>query len=623
MTRCYVSASPTNPPHPSRSLNTAVTRYQPVLSALHRLRSCTSTVAFGAAHTTFTPESRFAAMSQEPAANYTLLEKLGTGSFGVVYKAVNKVTGDIVAVKQIDLESSSDDIVEIQQEIALLSACASPWITRYHSSFVRGFKLWIVMEYLAGGSVLDLMKPAPLSEAHIAVLCRELLEGLAYLHGQGKIHRDIKAANILLSSTGQVKLADFGVAAQLSNNKSRRNTFVGTPFWMAPEVIKQAGYDYKADIWSLGITAIEVARGEPPLSEYHPMRVLFVIPKAKPPVLEGKFSKDFKEFVSLCLMKDPRDRPTARELLKHRFIRYAGKPTLLRELIERKQEWEARRGDRFTPKMYEGTITVDPHGTVTSEWSFDTIMSSVGPRTSATTNDLVHEDDMDTLRNVSPVVLQTLRHQMASSDDGTETIRGHIDRHGDILQPHERVFVPEAVPLHVPQDEVPRAGEANTMVQDFVTDRVEHFVSQALSEEFATRAAISAPDALAGRRVFSEIMEGTFQEMRSRTGKTVSHSEALEKFREAWKAFDEIDPEGEFTLMKTAWSKIRSRPELCDTFSDTCSSSSPANHDCVSAMKGQDVPEEESHLQLARSPIAEMLYSRWIDGLKARWPLVN
>ncbi|XP_019425734.1 PREDICTED: serine/threonine-protein kinase 25-like isoform X1 [Lupinus angustifolius] len=292
-----------------------------------------------------------AGLAEAAGSRFTSLELIGQGSFGDVYKGFDKELNKEVAIKVIDLEESEDEIDDIQKEISVLSQCRSQYITEYYGSYLNQTKLWIIMEYMAGGSVADLLQSGPpLDEMSIACILRDLLHAIDYLHTEGKIHRDIKAANILLNENGDVKVADFGVSAQLSRTISRRKTFVGTPFWMAPEVIQNSeGYNEKADIWSLGITVIEMAKGEPPLADLHPMRVLFIIPRENPPQLDEHFSRPLKEFVSLCLKKVPAERPSAKELLKHRFIRNARKSPKLSERIRERPKYQIKE-DQETPK---------------------------------------------------------------------------------------------------------------------------------------------------------------------------------------------------------------------------------------------------------------------------------
>ncbi|KAJ6800034.1 serine/threonine-protein kinase fray2 isoform X1 [Iris pallida] len=311
-------------------------------------------------------ERRFPANRKD----YKLYEEVGDGVSATVYRALCVPLNEIVAIKVLDLEKCNNDLDGIRREVQTMILIDHPNLLRAHCSFATDHCLWVVMPYMAEGSCLHIMKsafPEGFEEAVIATLLREVLKALVYLHGHGHIHRDVKAGNILIDANGAVKLADFGVSACMFDNGDRqrsRNTFVGTPCWMAPEVMQQLhGYDFKADIWSLGITALELAHGHAPFSKYPPMKVLLMTLQNAPPGLDyerdKRFSKSFKELVSACLVKDPKKRPTSEKLLKHSFFKHArSNDYLVRTILYGLSPL----GDRFrTLKAKEATLLQDKH----------------------------------------------------------------------------------------------------------------------------------------------------------------------------------------------------------------------------------------------------------------------
>ncbi|KAF7287419.1 hypothetical protein GWI33_001393 [Rhynchophorus ferrugineus] len=251
-------------------------------------------------------------LTRQPEEVFDIICKLGEGSYGNVYKALHKESGQVLAIKQVPVDT---DLQEIIKEISIMQQCDSPYVVKYYGSYFKNTDLWIVMEYCGAGSVSDIMRlrKKTLSEDEIATILSDTLKGLEYLHLRRKIHRDIKA-----------------------DTMAKRNTVIGTPFWMAPEVIQEIGYDCVADIWSLGITALEMAEGKPPYGDIHPMRAIFMIPTKPPPSFRepDKWSAEFIDFVSVCLIKNPEERATATDLLVHEFIGNAKAPNILNAMIQ-------------------------------------------------------------------------------------------------------------------------------------------------------------------------------------------------------------------------------------------------------------------------------------------------
>ncbi|RMZ87205.1 hypothetical protein DV736_g5568, partial [Chaetothyriales sp. CBS 134916] len=556
---------------------------------------------------------------------YQMLEELGSGSFGVVYKAIDKATGEIVAIKHVDLESSEEDLSDIISELAVLSSCtSSPYVTQYKRAFLRRQTLWIVMEYLGGGSCADLLKPPPhsLSEAHIAIIVKELLHGLAYLHSEGKLHRDIKAANVLLGMDGRVKLADFGVAAQLVGLKSVRNTFVGTPFWMAPEVIQQEGHDVKADVWSLGITAIELATGEPPHANVHPMKVLFLIPKQSPPRLEGlQWSREFKDFVALCLTKEPEHRPTAKELLKHKFVRLAGKVEGLQELIQRKQEYDASNGGDMNLKYYAETLRNFNHAAATAQadddWVFDTVKAfssrnvmSHGTRKKQRPNEVhvvdeegdgehaIPADAMEGLVREYPPTTDnspkqplgvnmsfgnspsTVRQFRRVSPDASHNSKvnnpseENQDPNPDYFQATAQLtppkvkqvivsnpFLSDAAESMPPPPSVSASKTPTTPTKTQLSTSSKASRPSAATTVNASKSDSSSKEAILGRRLYLKAIGMCCQEVLDTTADDTKRS-AVSKLAEAWSDLEAVDPEGVYAVMTAVVGRMQQDVKL-------------------------------------------------------------
>ncbi|XP_071254297.1 mitogen-activated protein kinase kinase kinase kinase 4-like isoform X5 [Salvelinus alpinus] len=299
---------------------------------------------------------------RDPAGIFELIEVVGNGTYGQVYKGRHVKTGQLAAIKVMDVTEEEEE--EIKLEINMLKTYSHHRnIATYYGAFVKKSpagqddQLWLVMEYCGAGSVTDLVKKTKgncLKEDWIAYICREVLRGLSHLHSHHVIHRDIKGQNVLLTENAEVKLVDFGVSAQLDRTIGKRNTFIGTPYWMAPEVIAcdenpDSTYDYRSDLWSLGITALEMAEGAPPLCDMHPMRALFLIPRNPPPKLKSKkWSKKFLSFVESCLVKNYLHRPATETLLRHSFIKDLPNERQVRIMLKDHLDRTRKKRDKVT-----------------------------------------------------------------------------------------------------------------------------------------------------------------------------------------------------------------------------------------------------------------------------------
>lgn len=309
-----------------------------------------------------------------PAEDYDVAEFIGRGSFGEVYRGVEKTSGSHYAFKVLNLEGPH--IEDVIKEIHFLVKLRLPYITRHIELFVKDTSLWMVLEYCGGGLCADLLRAYTVLPENVAgCITASVLRGLQYLHGQGQVHRDIKLANILLTDSGHVKLADLGVSGEITATCTKRNTMVGTPYWMAPEVISRSntGYNGKADIWSVGITVVELVCGKPPLAHLPPMKALFEIARLRPPALDSSHGANARDFVRYCLQRNPHKRPHAGKLLHHKFVSGSNGGEL-QGLLAHKKLKEAIKPKKAPPKKPQ------PAPPASIRWDLSTREMGTGPQ---------------------------------------------------------------------------------------------------------------------------------------------------------------------------------------------------------------------------------------------------